>query len=394
VDEPNRSSFLSSRAKLTLLILCLVIGALFLWEIRGIISPFLWALVAAYILAPVVNYLNVDGHLPRLWAVTLIYLTFALAVLTISHYLYPPLVDQGTLFIEDIPRLEGSLINLFGPSPLGINIPAVVTELVQAAGGYTTNASNASHLLVNALQTFVKLFLFLVSTFYLLMDAPRLKRAVHDLIPGTFRAELLALGRQINLTWQQYIRGELLLFAIMASATSIGLTILQVPGAIFLGLLSGVLELLPLVGPITAGTLATGVAYLNGTNPWGWSQVAYAAAVASMYLVFRQTEDYFVMPHVLGRAVRLPPLVVLFALSTAGYTWGLFGLLVAVPLAASLKAIFTYLYSKFLDLPVKFEPVRTLRGGVIEIPVHATVPRTSEGSNPQGAGPPQSADAS
>jgi predicted PurR-regulated permease PerM len=393
VDEPDASSQLSPRAKLTVLVVLLVFAALFLWEIRGIVSPFLWALVVSYLLTPIVNYLNIEGHLPRLWAVTLIYLTFALIILAVSHYVYPPLVDQGTLFIEDIPRLEGSLINLFGPSPMGINIPNVVKEFVGAAGGYTTNASNASHLIVNALQTFVKLFLFLISTFYLLMDAPRLKKTVKELIPVTYRAELVALGQQINLTWQQYIRGELLLFCIMATATSIGLTILQVPGAIFLGLVSGILELLPLVGPITAGTLAVSVAYLNGTNPWGWSQVAYGAAVAIMYLVFRQTEDYFVVPHVLGRAVRLPPLIVLFALTTAGFTWGLFGLLVGVPIAASLKAIFSYLYSKLLDLPVKFEPVRTLRGGVIEIPVHGNLTRPSEASSPPATGPPQSADA-
>jgi predicted PurR-regulated permease PerM len=306
---------------------------------------------------------------------------------------YPPLVDQGTLFVEDIPRLEGSLINLFGTSPLGINIPAVVKELVDAASGYTTNASSASHLLVNALLTFVKLFLFLVSTFYLLMDAPRLKRTVREIIPPTVRAELVALGQQINLTWQQYLRGELLLFGIMATATTIGLTLLQVPGALFLGLLSGMLELLPLVGPITAGALAVSVAYLNGTNPWGWSQVAYGLAVAIMYTVFRQAEDYFVVPHVLGRAVRLHPLVVLFALTAGGYMAGLFGLLVAVPVAASLKAIFTYVYSKMLDQPVRFEPVRTLRGGVIEIPVHGNLSRANEAASPPGAGPPKSADA-
>jgi predicted PurR-regulated permease PerM len=334
----------------------------------------------------VVNYLNIDGQLPRLWAVVLIYASIGLLLLAASRYLYPQIIEQGTVFVEDIPRLEGSLINLVGPRPLGIDIASLVSQMLAAESSYTNNARSASHLLVNAAETVVKLFLFLVSTFYLLMDAPRLRGTVIKTIPDDYRMELAALGRQINLTWQQYIRGELVLFAIMFTVTTIGLSILGVPGAIFLGLLSGALELLPLVGPITAGALAVSVAYFNGTNPWGWGQLAYAGSVALMYLILRQMEDYFVVPHVLGRAVRLHPLVVLFSVTAGGVIGGLFGLLVAVPIAASVKAISAYLYAKLLDLPVEFAPIRTLGGGVIEIPLHGTLPDEPKDSVTDGAG--------
>jgi predicted PurR-regulated permease PerM len=367
---PVHSPALSPRAKLVILITLALLAIVLLRQINAILAPFLWALVAAYLLTPVVNYFNVRGGLPRLWAVLLIYAGVGLALLTASRYLYPKIVEQGTVFLEDIPRLEASLIDLVGPRPLGIDIESLVTQLLQAVTNYTGNAKSASHLLINALETFFRLFLFLVATFYLLMDGPRLGRAIGDHLPADYRPEILALARQINLTWQQYIRGELVLFVIMATVTSIGLTVLQVPGAIFLGIASGILELLPLVGPYTAGTLAVMVAYFTGTNPWNLSQVAYAGLVALMYFVFRQAEDYFVMPHVLGRAVHLHPLVVLFSLTAGGYVAGLFGLLIAVPLTASLKAVAAYLYAKLLDLPVEFEPVRTLSGGIIEIPVH------------------------
>jgi predicted PurR-regulated permease PerM len=172
------------------------------------------------------------------------------------------------------------------------------------------------------------------------------------------------------------------------------LTVLGVPGALFIGLASGALELLPLVGPYTAGALAVSVAYFNGTNPFGWSQFAYAAIVALMYFVFRELEDYIVIPNVLGRAVRLHPLVVLFAVTAGGIIGGLLGLVLAVPVAASLKAVFSYLYAKLLDLPVEFEPVRTLGGGVIEIPIYEQNDVEIESAEPAGAGPPQHADAS
>lgn len=385
VEDENR---LSPRVKLTIIVALALLGVVFLLHVQTILSPFLWALLTAYLLGPVVNYLNVDGGLPRPWAVTLIYGLVAIGLLAISRYLYPQIVLQGTIFVEDIPRLENALIALVGPRPLGIDIATVVTQVLRAVTGYTGNAHNAGHLLVNAVETVIKLFLYLVATFYLLMDGPRLRTAVRNAIPTSYRPELLALGRQINLTWQQYIRGELLLFLFVGTVTGIGLTILGVPGSAFLGLASGALELLPWVGPYTAGALAVSVAYFNGTNPFGWSQFVYAGVIALMYFVLRELEDYLVIPNLLGRAVRLHPLVVLFAVAAGGVIGGLLGLVIAVPIAASAKAVFAYLYAKLLDLPVEFEPVRTLSGGVIEIPIHA-----NEDLEQEPAGPGQRADA-
>lgn len=378
---------LSSRTKLAIVIALSILAIIFVLQVRVILAPFLWALLISYLLAPFVNYLNLKGRLPRLWCVALIYAIIGLLLLAMSQYLYPRIVNQGSVFVEDIPVLEGRLIELVGPRPLGIDINSLVKQLLSSAGNVTTNAKSASHLLVNAVETFIQIFIFLVATFYLLMDAPRLKRSLAGAIPASYRPELLALGQQINLTWQQYIRGELVLFAIMATATTIGLTLLSVPGALFLGLVSGALELLPLVGPWTAGALAVSVAYLNGENPFGWSPLAYAGSIALLYFILRQTEDYIVIPNVLGRAVRLHPLVVVFAVASGGIIDGLFGLLIAVPIAASIKAIGTYLYAKLLDLPVEFEPIQTLGGGIIEIPIHAAIPpHTPENSATEGTG--------
>lgn len=361
------------RLKLTVAIALVLVGLALVLQIRSILTPFLWGLVAAYLLNPIVNYLNLRGGLPRLWSVFLIYALAGMSLFAASRYLYPVALGSGTVFVEDIPRLEAALVNVVGPRPLGIDVQQVVDELVRRATGYTSNANNASHLLVGAFETLLQLFLFLVTVFYLLMDSIRIKAWMHDGIPEAYRAELTALGRQINITWQQYIRGELLLFAIMAGATTVGLTVLRVPGALFLGVVSGGLELLPLVGPWTAGGLAVAVAYFNGSNPFGWQQVAYAGVVAAMYFVFRQLEDYLVIPNVLGRAVRLHPLIVILAVTAGGVIGGLFGLIIAVPVAASLKEILLYLYCKLFDLPLEFDALETYDGGTLRfpLPIHA-----------------------
>jgi len=382
----RQSPRLKERTKMVLLIVLAVAVLVFVLQIHVILKPFLWAVVVAYLLSPIVRYLNVHGRLPRLWAVTVIYIIIGLLLIAASRYLYPRVAEQSTLFLEDIPRLEASLIALLGPRPLGIDVSTVVAQLLNSVSGLAGNPKSAGHLLVNAVETVITIFLFLVTTFYLLMDGPRLKVAVCRLIPETYNDELVTLGQQINLTWQQYIRGELVLFAVMSTITTIALVILGVPGALFLGLASGALELLPLVGPITAGALSVSVAYFTATNPWGWSQVAYAGIVALVYFVLRQAEDYIVIPHVLGRAVRLHPLVVLFSVASGGIVAGLFGLIVAVPIAASLKAVGVYLYAKLLDEPVQFQPIQTIGGGTIEVPLPGHVGAVAESSAPERTG--------
>ncbi len=361
-------------------------------QARAILSPFLWALFVSYLLAPVVRYLNVRGGLPRLWSVVLIYASVALALVAASRYLYPQVVSDGTVFLGDIPRLEAALIGLVGPSPMGIDIASLVTQLTRTMGGYTTDTKSASHLLVNAFETFAKVFLFLVSTFYLLLDAPRIRRTCTDVVPSAYRDELTELAGRIHSTWLQYMRGELFLFALMATVTSIALTIFGVPGAIFLGLLSGALELLPLVGPLTAGTVAVAVAYFNGSNPWGWSQIAYAGSIALLYLILRNAEDYFVIPHVLGRAVRLHPLVILFSVAAGGVIGGLFGLIIAVPIAASIREIAAYLYAKLLDQPVLEPPSPAVDIPVIEFGRSENGSHAPQDSEPVGTPKPRRVD--
>jgi predicted PurR-regulated permease PerM len=134
----------------------------------------------------------------------------------------------------------------------------------------------------------------------------------------------------------------------MSTVTTIGLTVLGVPYSVLLGVLTGLLETIPFVGPITAGAIACLVA-LGHPNPFGWSQVAYVAVVAVMYTILRHAEDYFVIPTVIGRAVRLHPAIVIFSLLTGGAVFGLLGIFLAVPFAATLRLILIYVGAKLRD---------------------------------------------
>jgi predicted PurR-regulated permease PerM len=359
-EDTVQSAPLSSRAKWTIGIIATGLIILLLLRIAGILAPFLWALVAAYLLSPVVNYVNQKLLVPRFWVVALIYLVFLSIVILVSRYIFPIFTAQVSYFADESPKLEGALIHLVGRYPLGIDLDRLVAEVITHLKSLTGNPSSAEKVLTSAVSTIVRIFIFLVSTFYLLWDGQRIRTAIERLIPLRYRPEMLRLAAQINTAWTQYIRGELLLFVIMGGASLIGLELLRVPGAIPLAFATGILELLPIVGPITAGGLAVSIAYFSGTNPFGWNQISYGLAVAGMYFVLREAEDYFVIPKVLGRAVRLHPLAVLFALAAGGVIAGPFGLLIAVPVAASLKIIAAYLYDKIVSETPQFIDVHAV----------------------------------
>ena len=208
--------------------------------------------------------------------------------------------------------------------------------------------SNLVPVALGVFASLLKVLVFGIALFYLLRDGPRIGAALRQFLPASQRDELLWLLGRINSILGQYVRGQVILIGIMWTATAVGLSVLQVPFSILLGFLTGVLETIPIVGPITAGAVAVLVS-LGHPAPFAWTQVGYAAVVAVMYTILRQVEDYFVMPQVIGRIVELHPLLVIFALLTGGAIAGLLGIVLAVPLAASLRLAFLYAAAKLRD---------------------------------------------
>jgi predicted PurR-regulated permease PerM len=153
---------------------------------------------------------------------------------------------------------------------------------------------------------------------------------------------------ETNVMLGRYIRGQLFLVLLMSTVTTIGLTILGVPYSVLLGVMTGLLETIPFVGPITAGAIACLVA-LGHPNPFGWSQLVYVGVVAIMYTVLRHAEDYLVIPAIIGRAVRLHPAIVIFSLLSGGAVFGLLGIFLAVPFAATMRLVLIYVGAKLRD---------------------------------------------
>jgi predicted PurR-regulated permease PerM len=341
----------SSTTKRVVVALFAVAALYIVYRAGDIVRPFVWAGVLAFVLLPVVGLLERRLALPRTAAAAIVFLGLLAAIIGGGRLLVPLALDQLRDLQRTLPSLVANAQNTLTETADQIGLEDLDALIVNFAGiGDLTQmvARGAVPFIVGIGHFLLELLVFLIATFFLLRDAPRLFQWFRRILPASQRNELIPLFAQVNTLLGRYVRGQMFLIGVMSTATFIGLSILQVPFVLLLAIMTGVLEVIPIVGPITAGAIACLVA-LGHPAPWGLSQIWYVVIVAVMYTVLRHAEDYFVIPLVIGRIVRLHPAVVIFSLLTGGALYGLLGVLVAVPVAATLRLVLIYVGAKLRD---------------------------------------------
>jgi predicted PurR-regulated permease PerM len=343
---------LSRQTKLVLFWAAVAAALLFLWMVRSTLGPFIWAAMAAYLLNPPTTWLQRQMRVRRIWAVATVYLVLGILVTWAGLAFVPRIIAETRDLLRAAPalanRVEAYLLGNNTVQVLGLEVDLSnwTSDITRALGDFVAQLwQQALHAVVGLVEMLLQVLLFLFATFYFLLDADRIGRTVHDLIPVRYRGELLSLAQDIDSVLGRFVRGEFVLVVIMSTATYISLLLLQIPYALVLGILAGFLELIPIVGPISAATPAVIIA-LARPSPFGWPQPVHALVVAGVYFVLRHLEDYLVIPNVVGRVVEVHPLVAIFAVIAGGTIGGVLGMFLAVPAAAVLKIVARYVYLK------------------------------------------------
>ena len=320
----------------------LVIAGLFLYLVRQILPPFVIAAVLAYLFTPVVSWMESRARIPRLLAVAIFYLMTLGPISILLWLVGPSLAREAQDLVRNTPEiLRSALVQLLGSERVEI---LGTTVDVQAITRYVTSAllnaldtpAGALHFAAVTLETLVKAFLPLVLAFYLMVNPWPFAHVVLRLLPPEDRPRWKKTGSEIHQVLSRYLRGLLFLVTLMATATWLGLTLIfHLPHALPIALATGVLEIIPFLGPITAGAIAAMVGLFYGG-------AQFALGIAIFYLVLRQLEDQLVMPVVIGRVVELHPVVTIFAVLAGGVLAGILGALLAIPVAAALKVVFDH----------------------------------------------------
>ena len=342
----------SRRTKVVVVMVLIGLTLLFVYGVRAIIWPFIWAAVLAYLLAPLVTWLCRHSRLHRFW-VTLILMVFFLGgIVMLFTFGYPPLSRELEGLRLSLPSIVSNLestvgefaqVDLFGLEEVIGTSGELLAGVLDSATSQMVDA--ALEIALHVVELLLKFLLCLFTTFYLLLESNRFGAWARRMVPVPYRNEMANLGGQIDRMLGRFIRGEVMLVIIMSVATYIGLKLLGMPYALVLAPVAGVLELIPFIGPFMAATPAVLLALVY-PSPFGWSPVVNAIVVAVMYTVLRHLEDYLIIPNVVGRYVQLNPVLTIFAILSGGALFGISGMLLAIPAAAILRIVLNYLYVK------------------------------------------------
>jgi len=188
-------------------------------------------------------------------------------------------------------------------------------------------------------------FLFLIiSSIYLSIDGDRLVGAFVRSVPKAYRPEVEQLLERLQDVWDAFFRGQITLMVIIGAIVWLGLTILGLPGSFALGIIAGLLEIIPTLGPFLAAIPAVIVALLQGSDTLAVNNLIFTLIIIGFYVLVNFIENTTVVPRVMGGSVKLHPLVVILGVLVGASTWGILGALLAAPVIASGREIIAYLY--------------------------------------------------
>lgn len=343
----------------------LIMIGLVIYRFRSLLPPVIIAILLAYVLAPIVGWLSRILHIGRGWATALLYLLGIAALAAAPALSINPVVDeinklelnftdvvnQVLLWIEQFNQMKIEFAGREFVLPK-IDLPTFdfqqIASMIQDA--ISTVAGGAVSF-AKTVATGVGWVVFVaIITFYMIVDAERIGPSLLKLVPVDYQEEVSKLGVQLNHTWNAFLRGEIILCLIIGVMTWLATTAIGLPYSIALGIVAGVLEIIPSFGPFLAAIPAVIIALVQGSSFIPLPNWGMAILVALVYWMIQSLENNLLVPRIIGASLNLHPLVVLIGILAGATLGGILGVLLAAPVLASLREIIHYLYCKLADI--------------------------------------------
>jgi predicted PurR-regulated permease PerM len=343
--------------KRTVGLIVLLFLALVVYQFRTLLRPLVIAFLLAFILNPIVDFLDRRVGMHRTLATGLLFLVLCLALLgtLAAPVTAVPSVTRTILSLQlDVKQIISD-IGAFFARPVEIagfefdlsdvyrELSASLRRLVEAIAQGTLDL-----VLGIASGAFWVIFVLVVA-FYLVRDAHRISEQVELLAPPGYRQDVSRLRMEIAQVWNAFLRGQLILGTAMAVATAVVDTAIGLPYAWALGLFAGIMELVPNIGPYIAAVPAVLLALIRGSMFIPLRNFWFAVLVAAIYLVLQLIENNFFVPRILGRNLNVHPLAVMIGILAGGQLAGILGILLAAPTLATFKVLGTYLLNRLYD---------------------------------------------
>lgn len=303
------------------------------------VSRFILVLIASIVIASAIEPVTMWARrraIPRLPAVFSVYVIAALFLSGFFYFLLLPLIGEVSGFIKTLTVYSNAIVNdsvlsemfktqnVFG----GLDTPALIGELSSYLNSWSAFLSQGIFSSLSAISGGVISFiLILVLSFYLAVQEDGVGKFLKIITPLKHESYVINLWKRSQLKIGRWMQGQLFLGVLVMVLVYLGLLIIGVPHALLLAVLAGILELIPLFGPVLAAIPAIFVTY-------GSLGTSAALIVALLYILIQQLENHIIYPLVVKKVIGMPPIVSIMVLVIGGQLAGFLGIIVAVPVAA------------------------------------------------------------
>jgi predicted PurR-regulated permease PerM len=366
MSQPVQSPSWSRTTRLIVGLIAFAVLLLLMWRFQALVGQIVIAAMLAYILDPVMDFLVARAKFSRAAAAIVVYLVLiliGLALLTLigfsvasqAEYLrgrIPEFISSVNTFIKAIQESQIDVGPLhFAPNTL--NWDEIQRQIV--ALGAQAIGPGGQAFVQGALGT-VDLIGWISITslisIYIAVDLPNFGEQVARVADHSgYREDYRHITAQMGKIWSRYLRGQIILGILIALITFVMLLILGVEGSLVLGLIAGVLTFIPYVGPTLSAVIIVVVSVFQPANAFGLTPLQFALLVGVVTMVVQQVSGNLLLPAVVGEALNMSPLTVLVSLIAGAAIAGVLGVILAAPVAATLKVVFGYVWRKLLDLP-------------------------------------------
>ncbi len=352
----NRSTVRwNQTTKVVIFVLLIILAGLAFYFFRIIFVPLIIGAIMAYILSPVVQFMNKKMRIPHGLATGIVYLILLAVVITLPVSLFPWISDK-VLFLRDefigfvdyLDTISSNTVQFLG---FELVVGDIVLEVTNAITNLITEAATLSLEVVFSAAEILLLviFTFLIG-FYLTKDSEKFLGWFRGLVPDEYRGDLNQLFEEIDAIWSAFFRGQLLLAIVVSIILTTVASILGLSQPILLGVLGGLLEFLPSIGHGIWLVVASVLAIVEGSSWIPVSNFVFLLIVIGVQIAYSQFDLNFLIPRIIGRQVHLHPMIVIIGIIIGAQVGGVLGVALASPTIASARVVGRYIYALLFDM--------------------------------------------
>jgi predicted PurR-regulated permease PerM len=326
----------------------IVIGIYWITSLyRAVISSLVLGILLAYLLHPLVVILAKKLHLNSRLSVGIVFVSFLIFILSVTRFSTPILLKQIRILTNDFQVISNELIALqpILDELVDINIPLeeIIPELQDEINQFLV-PTKLFRIILTATDNLIWVMVTFMTCFYLLLDHSKLINWIYHITPHSMRDHVRQIHKEIDLVWRTYLRGQLSMMVLIGFLSGLGGVTVGLKNALIIGVIAGILELIPSLGPTIATFIAGMSAWTQGSLTLDLSNFWFAILVCSIFIIIQVLENTILIPRIMSKRMNLHPALIFIAIVSTLTLFGVLAGLIVIPVIGSFVVIIRYTF--------------------------------------------------